>query len=67
MEAKVFWTNTMIIITKFLYEYTLTKFKCLLTLVMDQGIHLLNNNIIRLVDHFLLQLTYYFYNILTTW
>lgn len=39
VKARVLWTNTIIIATKFLYEYILTIFKCPLTLVMDQGIH----------------------------
>jgi hypothetical protein len=35
VEAKALKTNTIIVITKFLYEYILTKFGCPLTIVID--------------------------------
>jgi len=45
VEAKAFKTNTIVVTTKFLYEYILTRFGCPLTIVTDQGVHLINNAI----------------------
>jgi len=43
VEAKALKTNIVIIIVKFLYEYILTKFGCPLTIVIDQGVHFIND------------------------
>ncbi len=43
VEPKAFQTNTVVITTKFLYEYILTRFGCLLTIVIDQGVHFIND------------------------
>ncbi len=55
--------NTTTIITKFLYECKLTKFGCPLIIVIDQGIHFINDAIKYLIDHFLMKhvnsITYY--------
>ncbi len=45
VEAKAFKTNTTIIITSFLYEYILTRFGCPLTIVLNQGVHFINDTI----------------------
>ncbi len=52
MEARALWTDTVVVTTKFLYECILTIFECPLTLVMDQGVHLINDVISYLVNHF---------------
>jgi hypothetical protein len=48
--------NTIIIITKFLYEYILTRFGCPLTLVTNQGVHFINDVIKYPIDHFFLSM-----------
>ncbi len=55
VEVKALRNNTIIITTKFLYEYILTKFGCPLTIVTNQGVHFVNNVIKYLIDHFLLR------------
>ncbi len=52
MEAKSFWMNITVIITKFLYEYILTRFGCPLTLVTNQGVRCINDVIKYPIDHF---------------
>jgi hypothetical protein len=49
VEAKALKTNIVIIIVKFLYEYILTKFGCPLTIVIDQGVHFINDIIKYLI------------------
>jgi hypothetical protein len=55
MEAHVFCTNVSRVTTKKLYEYILTRFGCLLTIIIDQGTHFINNVIKYLIDHFILK------------
>jgi hypothetical protein len=54
VETKALRTNIAIITTKFLYECILAKFGCPLTIVTDQGVHLINDVIKHLTNHFLL-------------
>ncbi len=56
VEARTLKTNTIAITTKNLYECILTKFGCPLTLVTDQGIHLINDDIKHLTNHFFLSM-----------
>ncbi len=50
VEAKALKTNIVVVIAKFLYEYILTKFKCPLIIVIDQGIHFINDKIKYLIQ-----------------
>jgi hypothetical protein len=50
VEAKAFKTNIIIITTIFLDEYILTKFGCPLTIVIDQGVHFINDIIKHLKE-----------------
>ncbi len=43
VEVKTLRTNTIIIMIKFMYEYILTKFKCPFTIVINQGVHFIND------------------------
>ncbi len=45
VEAKALRINTIVVITKFMYECILTKFGCPLTIVIDQGVHFINDAI----------------------
>jgi hypothetical protein len=45
VKAKSLITNIAVVITRFLYEYILTRFRCPLTIVIDQGIHFINDKI----------------------
>jgi hypothetical protein len=45
VEAKALRTNFAIVTARFLFEYILTKFGCLLTIVIDQGVHFINDTI----------------------
>ncbi len=55
VEAKALRTNTVVIMTKFMYECILIRFRCPLTIVIDQGVHFINDVIKYLTDHFLLK------------
>jgi hypothetical protein len=54
-EARALRTKTATINAKFLYEHILTRFRCLLTIVTDQGIHFINDAIRYLTNHFILR------------
>ncbi len=51
----MFHTNIVIITTKFLYKHILTRFGCLLTIVINQGTHFINDAIRYFTDHFILR------------
>jgi hypothetical protein len=44
-EVKALRTNIIVVTTRFLYEYILTKFGCPLTIVTYQGVHFINDTI----------------------
>jgi hypothetical protein len=46
---------TIAVITIFLYECILTMFRCPLTIVIDHGVHFINDIIKYLTNHFLLK------------
>ncbi len=55
VEAKALKTNITTIIAKFMYECILTKFGCPLIIVIDQGVHFINDAIKYLTNHFLMK------------
>jgi hypothetical protein len=55
MEAKELRTNIIVVTIKFMYECILTRFRCPLTIVIDQGVHFINDAIKYLTDHFSLK------------
>jgi hypothetical protein len=55
VEAKTLETNIVIVITRFLYEYILTRFGRPLTIIIDQGVHFINNTIKHLTKQFFLK------------
>jgi transposase InsO family protein len=55
VEARALRTNTIVVITKFMYECILTRFRCPLIIVTDQGVHFINDAIKYLIDHFLMK------------
>jgi hypothetical protein len=57
VEARTLCTNTITIITKFLYEHIFTRFGCPLTLVTNQGTHFIKYAIKHLIDHFIFRHT----------
>jgi hypothetical protein len=63
VEARALRSNTIVVITIFLHECILTKFGCPLTIVIDQGVHFINDAIKYLTNHFLMKhdnfITYY--------
>jgi hypothetical protein len=54
VEAQAFYTNTIVINVKFLYEHILTRLGCSLTIVIDQGTHFINDAIKYFAYHFIL-------------
>jgi len=48
-------TNIAIATTNFFYECILTRFICPLIIVVDQGVHFINDAFKYLTDHFLLK------------
>ncbi len=52
VEARALKTIIATIVAKFLYECMLTRFKCPLTIVTDQGVHFINGAIKYLTNHF---------------
>jgi hypothetical protein len=48
--AKALRTSTAVVIARFLYEYILVGFGCPLTIVIDQGIHFINDIIKHLIE-----------------
>jgi hypothetical protein len=55
VEVRTLRTNTAIVTTNFMYECILTRFGCLLTIIINQGVHFINDVIKYLKDHFLLK------------
>jgi hypothetical protein len=55
VEARALKTNTTMVTINFLYECILAKFRCLLIIVTDQGIHFINDAIKYLTYHFLMK------------
>ncbi len=45
VESKAFWTNIIVVTTIFIYEYILTRFGCPLTVIINQGVHFINDTI----------------------
>jgi hypothetical protein len=43
--AKAFRTNIVVVTTRFLYEYILTRFGCPLTIVINQGVHFIDDTL----------------------
>jgi hypothetical protein len=54
-EARALKTNIVVITTKFLYECIWTRFGCPLIIVIDQGVHFINDAIKHSTDHCLLK------------
>ncbi len=47
--------STIVVTAIFLYECMLTKFGCPLTIIIDQGVHFINDAIKYLTNHFQLK------------
>jgi len=61
VEARALRTNIVAIITTFLYECILTRFGCPLIVVIDQGVHFMND----VLKYFYVE-TCEFYNLLSS-
>jgi len=55
VEVKALRINIVIVTTKFLYECVLTIFGYPWTTLIDQGVHFINDAIMYLIDHFMLE------------
>ncbi len=53
VTARVLQSNMVVFMAKFLYECILIRFGCPLTLVLDQGVHFINDTISHLMNHLL--------------
>jgi hypothetical protein len=52
VEVRVLRSNIAVVIAKFLYECILSRFGCPLILVLDQGVHFINDIISHLMNLF---------------
>ncbi len=43
VEEKTLITNIVVVTTRFLYEYILSRFGCPLTIVTNKGLHFIND------------------------
>jgi hypothetical protein len=50
VEAKALRINIAIVTTRLLYEYILTRFGCPLTIVINQGVHFINDTLKHLTE-----------------
>jgi hypothetical protein len=55
VEARALKINIITVIVKFMYECILTRFGCPLTIVIDQGVHFINDVIKYFINQFLLK------------
>jgi hypothetical protein len=55
VEVRALRTNTTTVITNFLYKCILTRFGCPSIIVIDQGVHFINDAIKYLTNHFILK------------
>ncbi len=55
VEARSLKINTTSITTKFMYECILTRFGCPLIIIINQGVHFINDAIKYLINHFLMK------------
>jgi hypothetical protein len=55
VEVRALKKNIVVVTTKFLYECILTRFGCPLIIVIDKGVHFINDAIKYLTNHFLLK------------
>jgi hypothetical protein len=55
VEAKALRTNIVVVTIRFMYKYILTRFGCPFTIVIDQGIHFINDTIKYMTNVFLLK------------
>jgi len=55
VEVKALRTNIVVITTIFLHECILIGFGCFLTIIINQGVHFVNDAIKYLTDHFLMK------------
>jgi hypothetical protein len=52
VEAKALRTNIIVVTTRFMYEYILTKFGYPFTIIKDQGVHFINDTITYFTKQF---------------
>ncbi len=50
-------TNIIVVTPKFLYDHILTRYGCPLTIIINQGTHFINDVILYLINHFILNHT----------
>jgi hypothetical protein len=55
VEVRALKINIIAVTTKILYECILTRFECPLIIIIDQGVHFINDAINYLTNHFLLK------------
>jgi hypothetical protein len=49
-KSKGIQNQYVVVTTRFMYEYILTKFGCPLTIVTDQGVHFINDTIKHFIE-----------------
>jgi hypothetical protein len=55
VKIRALRTNTIVVTTKFLYDCILIRFRCRLIIIIDRGIHFINDAIKYLTNHFLMK------------
>jgi hypothetical protein len=53
VKVEILCTNIVVVTSKFLYEFILTKFECPLNIITEHGVHFNNDVVKYMTNHFM--------------